>query len=213
MSSRKRKRDYKETSVCTTPLERLPLGILSSFILPYLYDYDVKNACQTEIIEIQQYAYRTALWHIDEVTDVNRPFIQRVKHVTTFLEIKSMKKLIELHFRYTFNEPLEKGGVKLLPDGLKTLTLGHWFNKPLEGDGERVLPDTLQTLHFGGHFNQPLEADEKPLLPEGLQKLTLGNRFNQPLETNGQRLLPESLRILELRGGRYTGRDIGNLDT
>ena len=69
MSNRKRKRDNKEPLLRATQLERLPLGILSSFILPYLNDVDVKNASQTEIIELQQYAYRNSLWSIYEVTD------------------------------------------------------------------------------------------------------------------------------------------------
>ena len=119
-------------------------------------DVDVKNASQTEIIELQQYAYRNSLWSIDEVTDVNRPFIQHVKEVTTLLEIKSMNKLIELHCsEYYFNEPLEKGGSMLLPDSLRILHVGTQFNQPLEKDGKKLLPDGLQRLRFGTLFDHP----------------------------------------------------------
>ena len=106
-------------------------------------DIDAKDACQTEITEVQQYAYRNCLSRIDEVTDVNRPFIQHVKDVTTLLQIKSMNKLIELHPHYLFDSPLEEYENKLLPDGLQALTFGLRFNQPLEKDGKTLLPDGL----------------------------------------------------------------------
>ena len=129
----------------------------------------MKDACQTEITEVQQYAYRNCLWSIDEVTNVNRPYIQRVEGVTTLLEIKSMNQLIELHCRNTFNQPLEADGKPLLPDALQTLHLGESFDHPLEVDGKPLLPRSLQTLSFGLLFNYPIEADGHPLLPDGLQ--------------------------------------------
>ena len=195
MSSRRRKRDSTEKRSFTSSLKRLPLGIISSFILPYLNDYDVKNACQTEIIEIQQYAYRTALWHIDEVTDINRPNIQRVREVTKLLQVKSMNKLIELHCYRFLNEPLENRGVKLLPDSLQTLTFRQYFNQPLEFNGQRLLPDGLQTLTFGDRFNHPLGFNGQRLLPDSLQTLTLGLYFNKPLEVDGKPLIPDGLQL------------------
>ena len=206
MSSRKRNRESKPGVAVASPLERLPYGLISSFILPYLNDVDVKNASQINITEIREYAYRHALWDINEVTAENRGFIQRVREVTKLLQVKSMNKLIELHYstHYFFNDPLEKGGVKLLPDGLRTLTLGTYFNEPLEKDGMKLLPDSLQTLTFGQYFNRPLEFNGQRLLPDSLQTLTLGQYFNHPLEFNGQRLLPDGLQTLvRLRYGDY----------
>ena len=117
---------------------------------------------------------------MNEVTTENREFIRRVREVTNILQVKSMNKLIELHYstETLFNDPLEKGGVKLLPDGLRTLTLSPYFNHPLEKDGQPLLPDGLRTLTFGTYFNEPLEKDGMKLLPDSLQTLTsLGDEW------------------------------------
>ena len=193
MSSRRRKRDSTEKRSFTSSLKRLPLGIISSFILPYLNDCDVKNACQTEIIEIQQYAYRTALWHIDEVTAINGPYIQRVKGVTDLHKIKHMNKLMELHFMNEFNEPLQGNDKSLLPDGLRTLYFGDYFNhtfKDITQRGRSLLPDTLQTLFFGWDFNHPLHMEGKSLLPDSLLLLRLGLGFTQELSVGGISIIP-----------------------
>ena len=203
MPTRKRARDSKKSLVYATPLERLPSGIISSFILPYLNDYDVKNACLTEIIEIQQYAYRYAIWSIDEVDDVNRPFIQRVQYVSNTDQIKAMNQLIEIHFHDFFNHPLGVDGKSLLPNSLQTLTLGGNFDQPLGVDGQTLLPNSLQTLTFGDFFNRPLENRGQKLLPGGLHTLIFGYNFNQPLEVDGHPLLPDALKTLDLPR-RYT---------
>ena len=81
MSSKKSYREPIEQSRAS-PLERLPHGAhLELYIkglakpasLPYLNDIDVKNAYPTNITEINECAYRSVVWHINEVTDVNSP--------------------------------------------------------------------------------------------------------------------------------------------
>ncbi|GAM28397.1 hypothetical protein SAMD00019534_115730, partial [Acytostelium subglobosum LB1] len=74
--------------------------------------------------------------------------------------------LIELHFGQQFNRDLHPGGVRVLPNNLRTLTLGGEFNQHLYPD---ILPDTLTSLEC---YIKKLSSDG---LPKSITWLKIGH--------------------------------------
>jgi FNIP Repeat len=113
-------------------------------------------------------------------------FTNDYKHA--FVPLALPSALVRLEFHGNLDRLYDQE-VRILPDSLQFLIVGHGFNRPLPYN---ILPSSLIELSLGTAFNQMIPNN---VLPENLEILEFGHKFNQLLPR-----LPVSLKSLLLRG-------------
>ena len=165
-------------------LSRLPCGILSTYVLPYLTETDLYLLFELPIEEIKEFVGSVNWFNPHKIIPSDKKFIQNAHDVESLDEIKSLPRLRKLVFTPVFNNEVTD---ELRSVDLRELTFSYFFDQDI---AQLQLPLTLRKLTFGDAFNHPVD-DLK--LPPGLTHLTLGEEFNSTIQNLS---LPRDLETL-----------------
>lgn len=113
----------------------------------------------------------------------------------------------ELYFCTSFDKPLlvhDKNNntiKRLLPNGLKVLSLSWRYNQPLLCNGISALPEGIEKIMFNIDFNQLLyDETENCALPKTLKKIAFRSKYDKPLIIPNLNIsvLPQGLRMIDI---------------
>lgn len=104
----------------------------------------------------------------------------------------------ELVFKDSYNLPLVKYGISVLPDKITKIDFsGIRYNHDFIIDGIRAFPESLKTIHMPIDYDRLLVINGESVFPSKIENIYFQN-YEHPLIIDGIRAIPKNTRFLSI---------------